>query len=287
MRSLLMSRRVTIALTLLFACLVVACTGSGSGPSKRSDDSDKPSKHKVTITDYNQIQDGMSYAQVEKIIGSAGEELASGHVDGVQGVTPAITTRIVMWKNDNGSNMNATFQNDRLVSKAQFGLPTKSSAAIKQAEQSKAEADATRKKAEQEAKAAVAEKAAELNAANYVAQAKKAIGEGNFVYAKERLQRAVRDYPQTDGGKEAKRILDSKSIEEAEKRTDDARAAAEAASKLAAAEERARSFLKYAQKLAADGSDIPKARVRLQEIIKDFPGTESAKEAKLLLESLK
>ena len=62
-----------------------------------------------------QIQTGMSYEQVQGIIGSEGEEISRSNIAGY-------STVMYSWKNWNGSNMNAMFQNDQLVTKAQFGL---------------------------------------------------------------------------------------------------------------------------------------------------------------------
>ncbi|WP_156680864.1 hypothetical protein [Sphingomonas profundi] len=58
----------------------------------------------------------MSYNEAVKIMGSPGEESASSP-------TPDAVVRIYSWKNGDGSNMSATFENGLLVSKAQAGLP--------------------------------------------------------------------------------------------------------------------------------------------------------------------
>jgi hypothetical protein len=70
----------------------------------------------VTRAKYERIQDGMFYEQVVGIIGQEGQELSRSSVAGY-------STVMYSWKNSNGSNMNAMFQNGRLVTKAQFGLP--------------------------------------------------------------------------------------------------------------------------------------------------------------------
>jgi hypothetical protein len=70
----------------------------------------------VTMAEYQQVSDGMSYAEVTAIIGSPGQELSSSNVAGY-------STVMYMWSNAGGSNMNAMFQNDKLVNKAQMGLP--------------------------------------------------------------------------------------------------------------------------------------------------------------------
>lgn len=71
----------------------------------------------VNKENYLKIQNGMSYAEVTGILGEDGEELSSNELAGIK-------TEMYMWKAKgfSGGNMNATFQNDALVSKAQFNL---------------------------------------------------------------------------------------------------------------------------------------------------------------------
>lgn len=69
----------------------------------------------VTQAQYDQIVNGMTYEQVRSIIGTGGEELSRSDMAG-------ISTVMYSWTNSNGSNMNAMFQNGRLINKAQFGL---------------------------------------------------------------------------------------------------------------------------------------------------------------------
>ena len=70
----------------------------------------------VTMAEYDRIQKGMSYGQVTAIIGTAGTETSRSDLAGY-------STIMYSWKNSNGSNMNAMFQNGALVMKAQYGLP--------------------------------------------------------------------------------------------------------------------------------------------------------------------
>ena len=70
----------------------------------------------VTRSQYDQISEGMTYEQAVAIIGHPGNELSRNDLGGFQ-------TVMYSWRNSDGSNMNAMFQNDRLISKAQFGLP--------------------------------------------------------------------------------------------------------------------------------------------------------------------
>jgi hypothetical protein len=65
---------------------------------------------------FNRITEGMSYADVERIIGVPGEELSRSSLAGT-------TTVMYQWTNSNGTGMNAMFQGGKLVTKAQYGLP--------------------------------------------------------------------------------------------------------------------------------------------------------------------
>lgn len=70
----------------------------------------------VTAAGYSALYTGMTYEKASEILGSPGEELSSSDVAGTR-------TVMVAWKANNGfANMNAMFQNDRLVMKAQLGL---------------------------------------------------------------------------------------------------------------------------------------------------------------------
>ena len=70
------------------------------------------------------LKNGMSYDDVVEILGREGEEVSRNHMDGVAGVMDAIDTVMYQWMNPGlmVGNMNAMFQNNRLISKAQFGL---------------------------------------------------------------------------------------------------------------------------------------------------------------------
>lgn len=70
---------------------------------------------RITKSMYDRIQNGMNYSQVTSIIGQQGEEMTRIQLAG-------ILTVMYMWQNDNGTNMNITFQNDKIVQKTQFGL---------------------------------------------------------------------------------------------------------------------------------------------------------------------
>ena len=76
-----------------------------------------PANPGLTLDNYKLIATGMTYKQVVSITGAEGEELSSNELGG-------ISTVMYQWRSATapGANMNAMFQNDRLVSKAQFGL---------------------------------------------------------------------------------------------------------------------------------------------------------------------
>jgi hypothetical protein len=70
----------------------------------------------VTLANFNRIREGMSYQEVVSILGSPGELTASSDVAGIK-------TVMYQWEGESfGANMNAMFQNGKLVTKAQFGL---------------------------------------------------------------------------------------------------------------------------------------------------------------------
>ena len=120
-----------VGISVIIAFLAVGCVLLLFRPiEKQLDDAQRDlrtlqqdvSKVTVSKSEYDRIEHGMSYPQVVRVIGSPGEQMSSNQIDG-QGVIPDIRTEMYMWQNGNGSNMNAIFQNDKLIQKAQFGLP--------------------------------------------------------------------------------------------------------------------------------------------------------------------
>ena len=87
-------------------------------PQTRSD----TVRRRVTMAMYQQVQRGMTYAEVVEILGQPTQELSRNRIEGVPGVMPTIETVMYSWENPDASNMNVIFQNARLVQKAQFGL---------------------------------------------------------------------------------------------------------------------------------------------------------------------
>ncbi len=71
----------------------------------------------ITLDEYNSIENGMTYKEVTKLIGSKGtstSESSSGN----------ITIKIITWYGNGiaGSNANVTFTNNKVTGKAQVGL---------------------------------------------------------------------------------------------------------------------------------------------------------------------
>ena len=75
----------------------------------------KKDNSKLTLDKFNKLKTDMSYDQVVKILDSKGEVMSESEVGGIK-------TVMYTWKGPFGANMNATFQNDKLMSKAQLGL---------------------------------------------------------------------------------------------------------------------------------------------------------------------
>ena len=76
----------------------------------------------VTKAEFSRIRNGMSYTDVVGIVGLPGEEISSNHLEGISGVMESVDTVLYSWTNRDGANMNVMFQNDKVVSKAQYGL---------------------------------------------------------------------------------------------------------------------------------------------------------------------
>lgn len=74
-------------------------------------------KEKLNLEKFNQIEMGMTYKQVVEIIGEEGTILSETEFSDIK-------TVIYSWYGEGsiGANANVTFQNDKAISKAQYGL---------------------------------------------------------------------------------------------------------------------------------------------------------------------
>jgi len=71
---------------------------------------------RITLAQFLNLDDGISYQLAVARLGRKyGTEISRTTIAG-------IATVMYKWQNDDASNVIATFQNDQLVSKAQFGL---------------------------------------------------------------------------------------------------------------------------------------------------------------------
>jgi hypothetical protein len=89
---------------------------SSSLQGSKSKTSAPSSSTGVTMANFSRLKTGMTYDQVVKILGKDGEEMSSNEISGIK-------TVMYKWDGDGfGANMNAMFQNGKLMSKAQLGL---------------------------------------------------------------------------------------------------------------------------------------------------------------------
>ena len=70
----------------------------------------------MTHAEYLRVKTGMSLKKVNSIIGFKGKQMSS-YNSGYFG-----TYSTYSWQNDDGSNMIVSFRNNRVYSKAQYGL---------------------------------------------------------------------------------------------------------------------------------------------------------------------
>ena len=104
----------------LFILGLIGANGSndkGANVASNSKVSPNPKPCVVTLDKFLKMKEGMSYYQIERDIGCAPTPLSSSAIGNIK-------TVMVSWNGSGsfGANMNATFQNDILVGKAQFGL---------------------------------------------------------------------------------------------------------------------------------------------------------------------
>jgi hypothetical protein len=69
----------------------------------------------ITLAKFNQLKTGMAYKEVVNILGTDGEIISESDIGGTK-------TVMYQWQSSGFGNMNAMFQNGKLISKSQFGL---------------------------------------------------------------------------------------------------------------------------------------------------------------------
>lgn len=108
-----------LGILVIAALLVFTIFGSDSAVStvQRAVGEAPTSRSNVTLPNFYRLTDGMMYEDAVRILGSPGTEISRTALGGV-------TTVMYTWEGSGGfgANMNAMFQDGRLVSKAQFNL---------------------------------------------------------------------------------------------------------------------------------------------------------------------
>jgi hypothetical protein len=79
--------------------------------------------HQLSFTDFERLETGMDYGAACLALGVAGQELSRCRFAGAPGVIEPIETVVYGWINADGTNVCATFQNDKLIAKSQSPLP--------------------------------------------------------------------------------------------------------------------------------------------------------------------
>ncbi|WP_353856764.1 hypothetical protein [Bacillus sp. Bos-x628] len=84
---------------------------------KKEEPKKEVKKSTISMAEFDSIENGMTMAEVNKIIGGKGSLLSSAG-------SGTYETKIYQWDGDAGwgANANVTFQNGKVMAKAQFGL---------------------------------------------------------------------------------------------------------------------------------------------------------------------
>lgn len=108
---------------LIVVIFIVAIAAGGNTNNGGVESSETPTpvieknSPKISKSEFEALENGMTYEEAVAIIGGEGELTSQVNVAGYD-------TKLYMWEGEGsiGANANATFQNDSLTSKAQFGL---------------------------------------------------------------------------------------------------------------------------------------------------------------------
>ena len=69
----------------------------------------------ISLAEFNKVQNGMSYSEVSRVFGSEGVVISANKIANIK-------TEMYEWRGKGLGNVHITFQNGRVMSKAQFGL---------------------------------------------------------------------------------------------------------------------------------------------------------------------
>ena len=111
-----MKKIFSILLIVVLTFSLVACDGAVSTSEEGAPEVEKNAPE-ISKAEFDSIETGMTYEEVVTIIGGEGELSSQVEIAGID-------TKMYMWQGEGsfGANANATFQNNKLTSKAQFGL---------------------------------------------------------------------------------------------------------------------------------------------------------------------
>jgi hypothetical protein len=110
---------IMFVLVFVFCLMLVGC-GNPNQLIKGTSADIIQSDASMSLAEFNKIQTGMTYQEVQDIVG--GEGTLSSSVD--IGMGSEYKTEIYQWTGDGsiGANANVTFQGGKVMSKAQIGL---------------------------------------------------------------------------------------------------------------------------------------------------------------------
>jgi len=76
----------------------------------------------ISLAEFERLETGMDYSAACLALHASGQELTRCRFAGESGVIEPIEIVVYGWINADGTSVSATFENDKLVSKAQAGL---------------------------------------------------------------------------------------------------------------------------------------------------------------------
>lgn len=84
-------------------------------PTNSGDTTETKSGGKVNSENFKKLKNGMKYKEAVEILGGEGNLLSESEVAGYK-------TEVYQWKNGMTAGISLVFQNDKLLSKSQYGL---------------------------------------------------------------------------------------------------------------------------------------------------------------------
>lgn len=113
-----MAKKVGIGCLVILAFIVLVgifAPTQNNDPSSSASNQGAVSDTNISLAKYSSLKTGMTYEQAVAILGTEGVEMSSNELAGHR-------TVMYQWDAGFGANMNAMFQDGKLIQKAQFGL---------------------------------------------------------------------------------------------------------------------------------------------------------------------